>query len=125
MPRPIRTRLAILAMILLAASFSAGVAGPAPAAAVSGDPCGISTPNPTYAQQVRLSTGHARVWRLYQAFFLRQPDEAGYAYWTRVRSGGATLSDIAFQFAQGTEFTNRYGNLSHAQFVDLAYNNVL
>jgi hypothetical protein len=131
MRRPIRSQLdvrgavAILALVLLPATALVGVSSPAPAGAVGGDSCGISTPSAAYAGQVRLSTGHARVWRLYQAFFLRQPDEGGFDYWTQVRSGGATLSDIAYQFAQGTEFRNRYGNLTHAQFVDLAYANVL
>ena len=38
----------------------------------------ISAPSAAYAQEVSLSAGHARVWRLYQAFFLRQPDQGGF-----------------------------------------------
>lgn len=87
--------------------------------------CAINAPSAAYAGQTDLSVGHARVWRLYQAFFLRQPDADGFDYWLSVRADGATLSDIAFQFASGNEFKNRYGNLSHAQFVDLVYDNVL
>lgn len=87
--------------------------------------CDISPPNGDFAPRVEASTGHARVWRLYQAFFLRQPDEEGFGYWLQLRNGGATLGQIAYQFAQGPEFQNRYGALSHAQFVDLAYDNVL
>lgn len=120
MPKMIRP---LLAALVLSSILAIGGWQPQ-AEAVSGG-CNIGTPNGTYNRQVALSTGHARVWRLYQAFFLRQPDAAGFGYWLRVRSGGATLSDIAFQFAQGTEFQNRYGNLSHAQFVDLAYDNIL
>ncbi|MEM7275186.1 MAG: DUF4214 domain-containing protein [Actinomycetota bacterium] len=92
-------------------------------AAVSG--CDIGTPDGEFTDQVKLSTGHARVWRLYQAFFLRQPDGDGFDYWIKTRNGGATLADIAYQFAQGPEFQARYGSLTHAEFVDLVYRNVL
>ncbi|MEM9563368.1 MAG: DUF4214 domain-containing protein [Actinomycetota bacterium] len=132
-----RTKLrSLLALLLLASvvtvtgSPTAGaddvggeVATEPPTVAVSG--CSISTPSSDFSKKVQLSTGHARVWRLYQAFFLRQPDDAGFDYWLRVRSGGATLADIAYQFSQGNEFVNRYGSLSHAEFVDLAYANIL
>ena len=87
--------------------------------------CAIGTPAGDFATQVEASAGHARIWRLYQAFFLRQPDDSGFDYWVGVRNGGATLSDIAFQFAYGPEFESRYGSLSHEQFVDLVYDNVL
>ncbi len=108
--------------VLVAAMLSFG--GTSPVAGASGG-CDISGPASEYSQQVSASTGHARVWRLYQAFFLRQPDEGGFEYWVQVRNAGASLGEIAYQFAQGPEFENRYGSLSHAQFVDLAYNNVL
>lgn len=97
--------------------------GPAADAAISG--CGIGTPNGDFADQVSVSSGHARVWRMYQAFFLRQPDLSGFDYWIKTRNGGATLADIAYQFASGPEFQARYGSLSHAEFVDLAYHNIL
>ncbi|MCP5028606.1 MAG: DUF4214 domain-containing protein, partial [Actinomycetia bacterium] len=87
--------------------------------------CAISKPAGDFANQVESSAGHARLWRLYQAFFLRQPDEDGFDYWVSVRSSGATLSDIAFQFAYGPEFEDRYGALSNSEFVDLVYDNVL
>ena len=115
-----------LAIMMLAAMLSVGgaIGGASPVSGTSGD-CDISSPSSDYSQQVSASTGHARVWRLYQAFFLRQPDEEGFDYWVQVRNAGATLGEIAYQFAQGPEFENRYGSLTHAQFVDLAYNNVL
>jgi hypothetical protein len=119
-----RTIRALLATVVLTSILAAGPgADPRPAAAATG--CNIGTPAGPFSAKVSLSTSHAQVWRLYQAFFLRQPDDQGFGYWTRVRSGGATLGDIAYQFAQGQEFQNRYGNLSHPQFVDLAYTNVL
>ncbi len=92
--------------------------------AVSGG-CDIGTPNDDFDDEVSLSSGHARVWRMYQAFFLRQPDPTGFGYWIKTRNGGATLADIAYQFASGPEFQARYGSLSHPEFVDLAYNNIL
>ncbi len=111
----------VVAALLLATTLAFGGS---PVSGTTGG-CGISPPNADYTQQVEASTGHARVWRLYQAFFLRQPDQQGFEYWLQTRNGGATLGAIAYQFAQGPEFRNRYGNLSHAQFVDLAYANVL
>ncbi len=120
MRRTIRT---LLAVLMLSSVLAIGGWQPQ-AEAVSGG-CNIDTPSSSYARKVELSTGHARVWRLYQAFFLRQPDAVGFDYWLSVRASGASLGDIAFQFAQGTEFQNRYGSLSHAQFVDLAYDNIL
>ncbi len=119
MQRPIRM---LLAVVLAASCLT--VAGPAPVRAADGD-CRISGPAPAYAQQVAQSTGHARVWRLYQAFFLRQPEPAGFDHWFGVRARGAGLSDIAYAFAASDEFRQRYGSLDHPQFVDLVYRNVL
>ncbi|MGI9616816.1 MAG: DUF4214 domain-containing protein, partial [Acidimicrobiales bacterium] len=123
-----------LARLFIAALLIAGVqpfAGPAAADANGGYPeassvgCAIATPANEFAGQVAYSAGHARVWRLYQAFFLRQPDQTGFDYWTGVRTGGLSLSGLAFQFASSDEFVARYGNLTDAQYVDLVYNNVL
>ena len=130
MRRPFRGRttiLIILASVLALATAGLGtVAAPVSAqqAEVSGG-CAVSGPNATYSSRVALSSGHARVWRLYQAFFLRQPDLEGFQYWLGVRSSGSSLGDIAYQFAQGPEFLATYGDLSHEEFVDLAYDNVL
>jgi len=87
--------------------------------------CRIKTPDSAFAAEVADSPGHARVWRLYQAFYLRQPDRGGIDYWTSVRSGGTELSDIAYQFAVGPEFQALYGQLTNGEFVDLVYTNVL
>jgi Domain of unknown function (DUF4214) len=120
MRRTIRTVLAaaILAGCLTVASATT------PVQAATGD-CQISAPASAYRQQVELSTGHARVWRLYQAFFLRQPDQGGFDHWYAVRARGAGLSDIAYSFSASREFQQRYGNLDHGRFVDLVYRNVL
>jgi hypothetical protein len=114
--------------VLVAAAIVAGClafAGPTAVQAAAGDGCRISAPASAYAQQVELSAGHARVWRLYQAFFLRQPDQGGFDHWFAVRARGAGLSDIAYAFAASREFQERYGDLDHGRFVDLVYRNVL
>ncbi|MBY0453850.1 MAG: DUF4214 domain-containing protein [Burkholderiaceae bacterium] len=68
--------------------------------------------------------------RLYTAYFLRQPDYAGLAYWLgqMFPSSGATgtsLAQVSGLFAQSAEFVNRYGSLSNDGFVNLVYQNVL
>jgi len=67
----------------------------------------------------------APVSRLYQAYFLRLPDKAGFGYWVGRLRGGTTLATVSSTFASSTEFQNRYGSLTNAQFVDLVYQNVL
>lgn len=65
------------------------------------------------------------VWRLYQAYFLRSADQAGLDFWVNELRTGSTLTDVSNAFASTAEFTNRYGQLSDEQFVDLVYQNVL
>jgi hypothetical protein len=67
----------------------------------------------------------ARIVRLYRAFFLRLPDQAGLGYWVGQARAGVPLESIAGSFAQSVEFRNRYGAVSNAQFVGLVYGNVL
>lgn len=112
----------VVAVALVAAGLVATGSPPTPAGAAT---CQISTPAAAYRQQVAISSGHARVWRLYQAFFLRQPDQQGFDYWFGVRARGASSSAIAYSFSTSQEFRERYGDLSHGQFVDLVYRNVL
>ncbi len=86
--------------------------------------CSISKPNETFAPQVTNAT-NARLWRLYQAYFLRQPDAPGFAFWQQKVAQGNDLSWISSFFAESTEFGATYGTLSNAQFVDLIYKNIL
>lgn len=117
-------KLLLVAGVLLVSSFVA-----VPASAVSssdqGGSCAIQTPSADLEGWVDRSAAHARVWRLYQAFFLRQPLEPGLNYWLGRYRGGATLSSMASQFAEGEEFRNRYGSLDNDGFVRLVYRNVL
>jgi|GEM_PF-3730498 len=63
--------------------------------------------------------------RLYEAYFLRQPDASGFSYWKKVRAEGTEAIQISETFANSAEFQSRYGSLSNAQFVNLVYQNVL
>ncbi|MCU1453698.1 MAG: hypothetical protein JWN46_1844 [Acidimicrobiales bacterium] len=67
----------------------------------------------------------APVIRLYSAFFLRTPDTGGITHWIGAYRNGTSLASIASAFASSSEFKNRYGPLTNAQFVDLVYQNVL
>jgi hypothetical protein len=64
--------------------------------------------------------------RLYQAYFLRQPDPIGFHYWTNVyQNGEASLEQISDYFFRSSEFQSRYGETSNDDFVELVYRNVL
>lgn len=68
----------------------------------------------------------AQIIRLYQAFFARQPDQAGFNYWEKsLLTQSASLQDIAQAFSQSSEFTQTYGNLDDGQFINLVYQQVL
>jgi hypothetical protein len=64
------------------------------------------------------STGsHANVFRLYRATFRRERDISGARYWVQVYNDGATLNDIAYQFAFSVEFKLKYGSsLTDSEF---------
>ncbi len=72
-----------------------------------------------------LAVGHASVLRLYWAFFEREPDTAGGAYWIDVFNGGASIDDIALSFSESEEFVQTYGDTSDREFVRIVYSNVL
>lgn len=65
------------------------------------------------------------VTRLYKAYLMRNPDHGGSVYWLARRGEGRTLVSISQSFAVSSEFTNRYGKLTNAAFVDRVYKNVL
>lgn len=62
--------------------------------------------------------------RLYRAAYLRNPDTNGLAYWVGKRWAGKSPVWIANYFTASSEFKNRYGSLTNAQFVDQIYANV-
>lgn len=78
-----------------------------------------------YATASELSEDHADVFRLYWAFFDRQPDVSGAHYWVEEYNACASLLDIAWSFSHSTEFQRRYSDLTDSQYVWLVYRNVL
>ncbi len=64
--------------------------------------------------------------RLYRAFLQRTPDSSGLRFWiARHRTGAWTLNRISQQFANSSEFKNKYGTLTNRQFVTRIYTDVL
>src|SRR5262249_30736638 len=57
--------------------------------------------------------------------FRRIPDQPGLLFWTGQLNAGVPLATISDSFANSPEFLNTYGPLTDAQFVTLAYQNVL
>jgi len=63
---------------------------------------------------------------LYDTFANRLPDASGLTFWAeQVKSGDATVSQVANAFAASAEFTAVTQGLSNAQLVDLVYQNAL
>ncbi len=79
----------------------------------------------TLAAHQELTGDHAKVFRLYWAFFGRQPDAGGALYWITERDACVGLDVIADQFATSPEFVARYGQLDDVAFVERIYENVL
>lgn len=71
------------------------------------------------------SSAAGKVFRLYFAYFLREPDEGGRSFWTNELANGTSLNTISAEFAASPEFVATYGSLSNERFVDLVYHNVL
>ncbi len=95
---------------------------PEPAEAVV---CKIGSPDRNYADDVASSARHAQLWRLYQAYFLRQPDDGGLGYWIDLNRNGMGLQGISDQFELSDEFALTYGSLNNTDFLKLIYSNVL
>src|SRR5699024_6096701 len=65
-------------------------------------------------------------YRIYQAAFDRTPDNDGLAWWLARLDEGLDFKDLANGFFYSDEFAMTYGtNLSHAEYVDQLYENVL
>ncbi len=67
----------------------------------------------------------APVARLYRAFFIRDPEVEGLAYWMQVRRNGLPLREVAEYFSVSPEFDSMYGSLSDEEFIALVYRNVM
>ncbi len=79
----------------------------------------------TIAALDELTSDHARLFRLYWAFFNRQPDPGGALYWIVRHDECLALDAIADSFAVSREFSDRYGLLDDTSFVETIYDNVL
>ncbi len=124
--RPWRPRLLVPALLALVAAMSALLgAGPRGAEAAPGAPVATTMTFEQIAANPELTDDHARLFRLYWAFFGRSPDPDGALYWVAHRDRCAPLTTIADSFAAGPEFSARYGPLDTAGFVDQIYTNVL
>lgn len=70
-----------------------------------------------------------QMFRLYQAAFNREPDDAGLGYWINYQDGAQTeLRNIANSFFSSPEFIALYGSedtVSNSAFVSLLYTNTL
>ncbi|MFV0523512.1 MAG: DUF4214 domain-containing protein [Acidimicrobiales bacterium] len=112
-----------LACLVLIAALTVGpFVSPAPAAAAS---CTIGAPDAAYAATVEGSALDARSWRLYQAYFLRQPDPVGQAYWLGQMRAGLSLGSMSYLFERSAEFEARYGRVDNGGFLNLVYANVM
>lgn len=117
---PLRSLTAALAIAVLASLTP--LAAPQQAGAAQ---CRSGVPTAVHAEQIDLSTSYGAIWRLYQAFFLRQPDDDGMDYWMDRYQSGTSLPVISANFVNSDEFTDTYGQLDDRGFVDLVYENVL
>lgn len=113
--------------VAAASLLVAVLAIPAVSAATTAQPLAVGTPDPQASADAVVGSGSdARsLDRLYRAYFLRDPDAGGYAYWQRALSAGRSLAAVSEDFARSSEFQMRYGRLSNADFVTLVYHNVL
>ena len=67
-----------------------------------------------------------QVFRLYQATFAREPDEAGHKGWaTRLFTGEQSLAQVTQGFVKSQEFAKTYDGLGQSAFVAELYKNVL
>lgn len=130
-PLPVLLLLAVLVGVPLVAPPAAaahrtqpGAPPPGVVPAIAGA-AGEDSTFDTVARLDELTSDHARIFRLYWAFFGRRPDAAGALYWIGQRDRCRSLATIADQFAASEEFADRYGQLDDHGFVELAYHQVL
>lgn len=86
---------------------------------------GIFKPN--LINEFNVGQNSGRVYRIYQAAFNREPDEAGLQYWIdSMNYRGLSLRDVSNGFIGSDEFKSLYGvSPSNEQFITKLYANVL
>ncbi len=102
--------------IAITGTGNAPAAAPQPIAPPPAPPAPIPVDGSAYVPEV---------YRLYLAYFRREPDQGGLDYWTGERAQGVSLIVVSDAFAGSAEFVDTYGATTDAQFVDLVYQNVL
>lgn len=70
-------------------------------------------------------TSQGSIYRLYRAYFQREPDLGGFTYWRNKNAAGTTLARISETFARSSEFQTKYGKLTNRAFLNLVYQNVM
>lgn len=118
-----RTPVLVLAALVLSVGLLAGpAAGPVVDAGLGAAPVAADTHDvPTFDPNGPDGT----IYRLYRAYFLRDPDAGGFEYWMQAYIGGYSLGAISNDFARSAEFQRRYGALDDRAFLDRVYANVL
>ena len=111
----------ILLAVFLFATFGALFAPTAVSAEVDREPLTFAD----LAAIDELTEAHADLFRLYWAFFDREPDVGGALYWLEQYERCNTMQDIVGWFAAGAEFELTYGHLDNEAFVERMYANVL
>lgn len=71
------------------------------------------------------ATSQGSIYRLYRAYFEREPDLGGFTYWRNKHAAGTTLAKISESFARSNEFRTKYGSLTNGGFLNLVYANVM
>ena len=64
-------------------------------------------------------------YRLYTAYFGRNPEFGGLTFWSKKLRTGTRLLNVSDFFSNSSEFKNTYGDIDEAEFVALIYKNVL
>ncbi len=106
-----------LAILVAFATALVGTAVPSPASAQVARPDFANTACPEVTDSIV---------RLYSAYFLRAPDQAGFDFWvSNSMSGAHNLDSMSDFFSISDEFNLTYGSLTNTEFVDLIYQNIL
>lgn len=90
-----------------------------------GDLPAASSATPLTTVRYDADGGSGTIYRLYRAYFLREPEKAGYDHWLGAYLQGYRLSEISDDFAKSEEFQQRYGSIGNAEFLTRVYLNVL
>lgn len=86
----------------------------------------MTQPSAAFATNVIIDPAEAQVFRIFQAVFLRDPDEGGFTVFTNsIQAGVLTVEEITAEFVESPEFQQTYGDLENAEFVELLFTNVL